>query len=217
MDTHPSSQLLIELPFLPCLDFFVGMLTYDEVLLEAHEQYQKQSFRNRCYVLTANKVDCLTVPVAGSTNRQPIREVRIDNRVAWQNRHWRCLLSAYRKTPFFEYYAPEFDAIYRRNWTFLFDLSWEMLTICRQMVGIKTSITLTEWYQKEIPVGVFDARSKLNTRSWAESNLFYNPEPYMQNFGPQFVPNLSIIDLLFCAGPEALDILRKSRQIPVEG
>lgn len=207
MDTNYSSQLLIELPFLPCLDFFAGMLTHDEVLLEAHETYQKQSHRNRCYVLTANKIDCLTVPVAGSTNNQPIREIRIDNSVAWQNRHWRCLESAYRKAPFFEYYAPDIEAVYRRKWVFLFDLSLEMLTICRRMIGIKTPVRLTECYDKEPAIGVFDARSMMNTSNWAESYLFYRPEPYMQNFGPQFVPNLSILDLLFCAGPEARQLL----------
>ncbi len=193
------------------------MLRHDEVLLEANETYQKQSHRNRCYVLTANKIDCLTVPVAGSTNHQPIREVRIDNSVAWQNRHWRCLESAYRKAPFFEYYAPDFERVYQHNWTFLFDLSLEMLTICRQLVGIKTPVRLTKCYDKEPPIGVFDARSRMNTRNWAETQLFYTPEPYIQNFGPQFVPNLSILDLLFCAGPEAIDILQKSKQVAVTG
>lgn len=212
MAKHSSSKLLIELPFLPCLDFFVGMLIHDEILIEGHENYQKQSYRNRCYVLTANKIDCLTVPTrhsrsGGAGNHLPIRDVQIDNNVAWQNRHWRCLESAYRKAPFFEHYAPDFEAVYRRNWVYLFDLSLEMLTICRQMLGIKTPLTLTEWYQKEPPVGVFDARSIMNTRNRDESHLFYRPEPYMQNFGPQFVPNLSIIDLLFCAGPEARKIL----------
>lgn len=209
MDQQPA--LLIELPFLPCLDFFVGALQHDSVLIEAHEQYQKQSYRNRCYVLTANKIDCLTVPVAGSTNHQPIRDVRIDNSVGWQNRHWRCLQSAYNKAPFFEFYAPDLDAVYRRNWTFLFDLSLEMLTICRQMVGLKTPFSLTEWYNREPPTGVFDARSKMSTRNWTETQLFYRPQPYAQNFGPQFVPNLSIVDLLFCAGPESIEVLQKSR------
>ncbi|KAB7727591.1 hypothetical protein F5984_21220 [Rudanella paleaurantiibacter] len=212
MENNTPSRLLIELPFLPCLDFFVGMLTHDEVHLEAHEQYQKQSYRNRCYVLTANKIDCLTVPVAGATNHQPIREVRIDNGTPWQQRHWRCLESAYRKAPFFEYYAPQLEAVYRREWEFLFDVSWEMLTICRQMLGIKTPLLLTEWYQKNPPDGTFDARSRMNAKNPPDKPLFYHPEPYMQNFGPHFAPNLSIVDLLFCAGPDALDVLRKSRQ-----
>lgn len=199
--TDPT--LLIELPFLPCLDFFTGLLTHDEVLIEGFEQYQKQSYRNRCYVLTANKVDCLTVPVAGSTNHQPIRDVRIDTSVAWQKRHWRTIESAYRKAPFFEFYAPDFEIVYRRPWSFLFDLSWEMLTICRQWVGVKTPIRLTEWYTKEPEIGVFDARSRMNAKNPTDTPLFYQPVPYLQNFGPAFVPNLSIIDLLFCMGPEA--------------
>ncbi len=202
-----SNILLIELPFLPCLDFFAGMLQHDEVWIEAHENYQKQSYRNRCYVLTANKIDCLTVPMAGETNRVPIRDIRIDNEVAWQNRHWRCLESAYRKAPFFEFYAPYFEAVYQKQWAFLFDLSWEMLTICRQLLGIKTPVYLTECYEREPQIGLVDARSQMNAKNPASAQLFYSPKPYMQNFGPAFAPNLSIIDLLFCMGPEAKKIL----------
>ena len=197
------AELLIELHYLPCLDYIAGIGQFERVWLEAHEHYQKQSYRNRTYVLTANKVDVLTVPVQQGTHHQAIRDLRIDTSQPWQLHHWRCLKAAYGKAPFYEYYAPEFEPVYRKSWSFLFDLTFELLTICLKLVRIPTPIHLTEWYDKEPLPGLFDARSRVNLRNGLNSYVFYQPTPYQQNFGPDFVPNLSVIDLLFCQGPQA--------------
>ncbi|GAA4470795.1 WbqC family protein [Nibrella saemangeumensis] len=203
--------MLIELHYLPSLDYMAGLLRFDRVRIEAKEHYQKQSYRNRCYVLTSNKVDCLTVPVQDGTHKQPIRDVRIDNRQAWQDRHWRCLSAAYGKAPFFEYYAPYLEPVIRKQADFLFDLNLELLTICLHLLGQRVDLSLTDWYEKELFGKVFDARSRLNARQRESDYLFYQSWPYTQNFGNVFVPNLSIIDLLFCQGPTALDVLKKSQ------
>lgn len=201
------NELLIELHYLPCLDYMAGLLQIGRVRLEVHEHYQKQSYRNRCYVLTANKVDVLTVPVQHGTRHQPIRDLRIDNGQAWSMHHWRCLRAAYGKAPFFEYYGPEFESIYRRHWSFLFDLNYELLTICLRLLQVNVAISLTDWYKKVPPAGLFDARSRVNPRNGADSYVFYQPAHYTQNFGVEFVPNLSVIDLLFCQGPAAGEFL----------
>lgn len=203
------TELLIELHYLPCLDYITGIGQFDQVRLEAHEHYQKQSYRNRCYVLTANKVDVLTVPVQQGTHHLAIRDLRIDNSQPWQLHHWRCLQAAYGKAPFYEYYAPEFEPVYRKGWSFLFDLTVELLTICLKLARITTPIHLTEWYDKKPLSGLFDARSRINPRNDQNSYVFYQPTPYQQNFGPDFVPNLSIIDLLFCQGPQAGEYLKR--------
>jgi hypothetical protein len=201
------TELLVELHYLPCLDYVSGLLQFQRVRLEAHEHYQKQSYRNRCYVLTANKVDALTVPVQQGTHHHPIRDVQVDNGQFWQKHHWRSLQAAYSKAPFFEYYAPEFERIYQKNWTFLFDLNSELLTICLKLLGITNTVNLTNCYEKPSVVSLFDARSMINPRNRSESYVFYKPMPYQQNFGFDFVPNLSIIDLLFCQGPLATEFL----------
>ena len=203
-----TSELLIELHYLPCLDYFAGLSAFDTIRIEAAEQYQKQSYRNRCYVLTANKIDSLTVPVINGTHKQGIRELRIDYQQAWQDRHWRCIQAAYGKAPFFEYVAPDFEPVIRKQWTFLFDLNWALLTLCLQWLRIKAPIHLTEWYDKSVKPGVFDARSLLSAQNRVDTYSFYNPVPYQQNFGAEFVPNLSIIDLLCCQGPAASDLIR---------
>lgn len=206
VESHPT-RLLIELHYLPCLEYLSGMVRFGAVRLEAQEHYQKQSYRNRCYVLTANKVDVLTVPVQQGTRHQPIRDLRIDMNQAWQMHHWRCLQAAYGKAPFFEYYAPDFELVYRKSWTFLFDLNYELLTICLKLMRLRITLDLTDWYEKIAPVGLFDARSKVNPRNGSESYIFHQPVAYPQNFGQTFVPNLSSIDLLFCQGPTATDVL----------
>lgn len=203
-----STGLLVELHYLPCLDYMSGLMQYGEVRFEAHEHYQKQSYRNRCYVQTANKVEALTVPVQQGTHHEPIRELRVVNDQAWQMHHWRCLQAAYGKAPFFDYYAPEFEPVYQKNWRFLFDLNYELLTICLKLMRLNVSISLTECYDKAILVGLFDARSKVNPRNGSETYVFHQPVCYPQNFGVDFVPNLSIIDLLFCQGPSASDVLK---------
>lgn len=208
---HPT-ELLIDLHYLPCIDYVSGLLRTKRVRLEANEQYQKQSYRNRCYVLTANKVDVLTVPVLRGTHHQPIRDLRIDNEQAWAVHHWRCLRAAYGKAPFFEFYAPEFEAVYQKRWLFLFELNYELLTICLRLLGIQTPVDLTDWYEKRPPVGLFDARSRINPRNGSESYVFCQPVAYPQNFGLDFVPNLSNIDLLFCQGPAALGVLKAGLQ-----
>lgn len=183
-------------------------MQFGAVRLEAQEHYQKQSYRNRCYVLTANKVDVLTVPVQYGTHHQPIRDLRIDTNQPWQMHHWRCLRAAYGKAAFFEYYAPDFDAVYQKSWKFLFELNLELLTICLRLMRIPAPLDLTEWYDKQPPIGLFDGRSRVNPRNGPESYVFHRPVVYTQNFGQKFVSNLSSIDLLFCQGPAALDVLR---------
>ncbi len=199
--------LLVDLHYLPCLDYVSGLMQFEPVWLEAHEHYQKQSYRNRCYVRSAHQVDTLTVPVRKETH-QPIRDLRIDNDQPWQNHHWRCLRAAYGKAPFFEYYAPELEPVYQKIWTFLFDVNYELLTICLKLLGVDSALKLTDWYDQQPPAGRFDARSGLNPRNGRESYVFSRPVPYSQNFGQDFVPNLSIIDLLFCQGPSAKDVLK---------
>ncbi len=173
------------------------MALADKVLIEAHENYQKQSYRNRCYVLTSNKIDCLTVPVLGSSHRQPIRDVRIDYSQHWIERHLRCLQSAYAKSPYFDYLMPEIEQILYQRHFLLFDLNWSLLTLCRKWLRINNPIRLTEWYEKTPPTGVFDARSLIEPGQHTQIGLFGPISRYQQNFGAEFVSNLSVLDLMF--------------------
>ncbi|GAB4017711.1 hypothetical protein GCM10028773_15010 [Spirosoma koreense] len=89
----------------------------------------------------------------------------------------------------------------------MFELNYELLTICLKLMRLRIPIDLTDWYDKDTPADLIDARSMVNPRNGPESYVFHRPVAYPQNFGQEFVPNLSIIDLLFCQGPAATDLL----------
>jgi hypothetical protein len=193
----PNDTLLIDLHYLPCADVMRGMAQAKAVHIEAHENYHKQSYRNRCYVLTANGPELLTVPVLNGTRKQRTCDVQIDYSQNWISKQVRCLQSAYAKAPYFEYVMPEITSILAQRPPLLFELNWMLLTFCRKWVRISTPISLTEWYVPEPPTGVFDARSQIVPAKRRETGLFGPAEPYLQNFGTEFEPNLSILDAMF--------------------
>lgn len=203
-------MLLIELHHLPCLNYFSEILSANKVLIEQHESYQKQTYRNRCRILTANGVQTLTVPVQQANSKLPIRDVRIDDRQPWQRQHWGAIRVGYSKAPFFEHYQDFFQPFYERKYDFLFDYNWEILTICLKLLGVKTTVALTDCYLKAPDNEMFNARS---TICYPKNGVFtdnYLPKSYQQNFGVEFAVNLSVIDLLFCQGPQAKYILQQT-------
>ena len=199
----------IELQYLPCLEYFVCILQYDHVWIDVDERYVKQTFRNRCDVLTTNKIDSLTVPVK-AFNHCLTRDVKIDNSQDWVRRHLGCLKAAYGKSPYYEYYAPEFMDVYRKNYEFLIDLNYDLLTICLRLVGAKGRATYNLSGTEIALENVINEISQINNKKSKETFKYYDPQPYYQTFGNDFINNLSIVDLLFNMGPEARSILLKS-------
>lgn len=200
----------LDLQYLPSLEYFAALLKYDYIYLEANEHYQKQSYRNRCYIRAANKVDMLSVPVLDGRRKVLIRDIRIDYKQSWLKDHWRAITSAYGKTFYFEHYAPYFEQVLFKKHTFLFDLNWELLTNCLNLLQIRNKIKSTSSYLKELDLNCLDLRSAIHPKKNYLNNKIYRPLPYVQNFGSEFVPNLSIVDLLFCKGIEARQYLELS-------
>ena len=206
---EPSREARIELQYLPSLDYFACILQYHRVWLEVGERYVKQTFRNRASVLTANKVDTITVPVS-IENHGLTRDVRIDYSQDWVRRHLGCLQAGYGKSPFYEYYIHEFVSVFRKKHSFLVDLNYELLTICLRLVGIKTDVTYNLSGIKNVEYSVCDEISQINNKKQKYIFKYYSPKPYYQTFGNDFVSNLSIVDLIFNMGPEAKSVLLKS-------
>ncbi|WP_229217050.1 WbqC family protein [Dyadobacter luteus] len=205
----PSREARIELQYLPSLEYFACILHYDHIWIDVEERYVKQTFRNRCQVLTANKVDTLTVPVS-IDNHGLTKDVKIDYSQDWVRRHLGCLQAAYGKSPFYEYYAPEFLGIFQKKYNFLIDLNYELLTICLRLVGIKNRVTYNLSGTKNGENGVLNEISQINNKKAGYIFKYYAPEPYYQTFGNDFVSNLSIVDLIFNMGPEAKSVLLRS-------
>ncbi|TDE16883.1 hypothetical protein E0F88_08555 [Dyadobacter psychrotolerans] len=187
-------------------------MSYDSVLLDVEERYVKQTYRNRCTVLTANKVDTLTVPVK-SENHGLTKDVRIDYSQDWVRRHLGCLQAAYGKSPFFEYYAPEFNAVFQKKYEFLIDLNYDLLTICLRLVGVKKEVTYNLSGLENTQNIIKNEVSEINNKKNKNIFKYYQPETYYQTFGNDFVSNLSIVDLIFNMGPEARSVLLKSSKI----
>lgn len=185
---------------------------FDAIELEKSEYYVKQSYRNRCYINTAQGVEMLIVPLTAKHGKVLIKDIRIDQSKKWQNNHWRTIESAYRKAPYYEYYADDLRNVLYHDHDFLFDLNFDLLSFCLKSIRFTPSIAVTDSYEKVPPPLVFDLRSQINPKKPASDREFYKPVSYYQVFGSGFAENLSLIDLLFCEGPRAGSLLHASQK-----
>ena len=199
--------MVIELQYLPSLEYFCAILKNDELIIEANEYFEKQSYRNRCRIQTTNKIDTLTVPVQNGNKKVLIKDIKIDYSQDWTRRHWGAIHSGYGKSPFFEYYSEYFKKLFDKKPDFLFDLNQEILTICLKLLRLEKKIIFTENYQKKVET---DYRGLIHPKRDYESNNLYQSLAYRQNFGSEFEPNLSILDLLFCQGNQSISVLKES-------
>ena len=205
------ATVLIETQYLPSVAYFANVAAADKLIIEHHENYVKQSYRNRCQLVDASGRRDLTIPVVHSSGKTPIAEVQIDHSQKWVNNHWRAIQSAYGKSPYFEYYADDLhDILYSRP-ALLYELNKRLLSMCLKALRIDVPVKETMSYIKIVQNGVLDLRNAIDVKNPTSMNRFFTPVPYAQVFGSTFVENASIIDLIFCVGPEAGRIVRNSR------
>lgn len=204
------TSVLIESHYLPSIAYFAALREAKEIVLEKHEYYVKQSYRSRTHIISANGKETLIVPLTSKHGKVYITDVRIDYSQKWLNNHWRTIRSAYGKAPFFEHYADELEKQLFKQPTFLYDLTHGLLSMCLKWLKWGMPISESEKFEK-VPTGsVFDLRSVLNAKDETNLSKFYLPVPYRQVFGNTFVGNVSVIDLIFCTGPEASGIVKAS-------
>jgi hypothetical protein len=201
-------KVAVDLHYLPSLEFFAAIANAEEILIFPKDTYQRQSYLNRTRIRLANKVETLSVPIQGRRPRLPMDQVRIDYSQKWEYIHLRGIQSAYGKAPFFEFYHPYFEVVFSAQEESLWKLNFSLLTICLKL--LRWSVRLTEFQNKELDDDILDIRGTIVPGMPYSDRNFYSPIPYTQLFGLDFEPNLSILDLLFCKGPEADRILRNS-------
>ena len=203
---------LLELQFLPPVQYFAKLAAYPHVVLEQNEHYQKRSYRNRCHISTTQGLQRLSVPLLKGKNQQmPIRQARIAYDQPWQKQMEQTIRSAYRRAPFFEEYAPSLLGILHRKNEFLFDLNLQLLEQAVDFIGIRKNWSFTEAYAPTAPEAWTDLRNAIHPVT-PKPDPGFSPSPYNQVFEDRhgFSPNLSIIDLLFCMGPEAGKVIKAS-------
>ncbi|MCG8323089.1 MAG: WbqC family protein [Cytophagales bacterium] len=216
LDIHliEKNPVLIELHYLPNLEYFIILMKCSQVIIEANENFVKQTYRNRCYIRLPNKIEPMSIPV--KKDHRQIKNVKIDYRQSWLKDHWRTITSAYGKSPFFEYYRDGFEKILLAKETHLFDLNLKLLTKCLEYLGLEKDVKFTDNYEFKPKSPVLDLRSLILPKISYGDRGIYEAHVYNQIFGKDFAGNLSIVDLLFCEGPQALSILNKSARVVVE-
>lgn len=206
------NNLVLSTACLPPVEYFARIQRAGRVLVEAHENYSRQTYRNRCVIAGPNGLQSLIVPVLhGKGEKVNIRDVRIDYSSRWQQVHLRSVEAAYNKSPFFAYYRDSFEPIWFARHRYLFDLNMEWLERCLELLGITTVISLTTSFQKEYPE-CCDMRWKISPKNRERRMTFPR---YIQVFETVhgFAPGLSIIDLLFNRGPQAFDYLQQVEDV----
>lgn len=196
--------LLTEVQYHPCLAYFREVMLTDEIRIEQHEHYSKQSYRNRCYVLTAQGVKDLTVPVKQGNRKKIITQVEIDYGQKWLNTHWRTLKSAYGSAPYFAYYSDYLQQVLEQRWLYLFELNIALLKFYLKCLQLSQPITYTNEYIQQYPIEIKDLRNQIHPK---KESAILDVKPYPQVFGRKFASNLSILDLLFSQGPVATHYL----------
>ena len=189
----------------------IATMAENEAVWEIQDNYQKQTFRNRCQICTDQGKHILTIPikhVGGTSGRQKYKEVRIDNSYRWQQQHWRTLQTAYRTSAFFEFYEDELEPLFTRKFEFLLDFNFATIAFIAEAIGISICDEKTETYHKDFDLGL-DARFLVN----AKKELSFENEQYFQVFEDRndFISNSSGLDLLFNEGTNALNYLKAQK------
>lgn len=203
--------MLLTTAFLPPVEYFAAIAAeYSSFYLEACENYQKQSYRNRCYFYGANGREMIQVPVVhenGSFNL-PITRIRVSYTTPWVIRAERAISSAYSSSAFFEYYRDDLFDILDSHPEKLWDLNLKLIEFFLEKCGIAATVHITGTYGSAVPVDIHPKRPNTVLRDLGLE------KPYFQVFSQKhgFIPNLSIMDLLFNEGPDAISYLRNGNR-----
>ena len=193
---------LLQTTYFGPIQWYQKLCGYNHCIIEQHDSYQKQTYRNRCVIATANGQQALTVPVEHTDDKTLVKDLRISDHNQWRRIHWNALQSAYSESPFFDYYADDIRPFFEKKYTFLVDFNEEIRqTIC-QLIDIHPEVEYSKEYVQEYPN---DYRSVINAKH-PQPDPDFKPKEYWQVFSRKhgFQPNLSILDLLFCMGPESI-------------
>jgi hypothetical protein len=191
--------------YLGPVSYYCKLYAYRHIFIDAYDRYQKQTYRNRCLIAAADGVMPLSIPVVRrSSSHEVMRDIRISDHGNWHHLHWQALVSAYAKSPYFEFYEDDFRPFYEKHYDFLLDFNEALREKVCTLLDLQPHIELTTGVTPE---------STCCAKRDAETNaLTFSPKPYYQVFSQRigFQPDLSIVDLLFNMGPESLIILRDS-------
>ncbi len=196
-----SDTVLLSTAYLPPVEYFHVINSAQNILIEAEESYSRQTYRNRCNILSSGGTLLLSVPVVKVVHPvTPVREAEIDYSKRWQQVHLRALVSCYNTSPYFQFYFDRFESIILKNHRFVFDLNMDLLLAILEMLGLKKRVSLTTRFESPDSRD-YDYRYRITPRA----KPGFSSREYSQVFGnDRFFSGLSVIDLLFNMGPDSV-------------
>ena len=182
--------------YFPSIRYMADFLQSENPILDGNENIQKQTYRNRCYILGPNGRQILVVPTARNNNSRKMKDIQISYAENWQKEHFKSLEAAYRRSPYFEFYEDYFHDIFDAKPNYLFDLNINILERLLKILQAEKEIQLTQEFKKGYE---YDFREKFNAKE------FETIKPYAQVFEEKmdFVHDLSCVDLICNQGPQA--------------
>jgi hypothetical protein len=209
------STALLQTTYFGPIQWYQKLYRYDHCLIEQYDSYQKQTYRNRCVIATANGPQALTVPVEGTNEKCLVKDLRISDHNNWRRIHWNALLSAYSESPFFDYYADDIHPFFEKKYDFLIDFNEAIRQKVCELMDIHPNVEYTQSFLSPLtsnpspithhPSPLIDFREVINAKH-PLADADFQPQRYWQVFEGKhgFQANLSILDLLFNMGPESI-------------
>ena len=182
---------------------------YENCVIEQHDNFIKQTYRNRCVIPTTNGLQSLSIPVTTIADAQisktPMKDIRISDHGNWRHIHWNALCSAYGESPFFEYYQDDIRPFFEKKWEFLIDFNMEITQKVNELLDIHPMISLSDEFATSLNEGFVDFRDVIRPKHPGKDDDF-QPKKYYQVYQQKidFQPNMSILDLLFNEGNESV-------------
>ena len=203
-------MLLLSTAYFAPIQYYSKLLQCERVVIEQHENYNKQSYRNRCTIYSANGLLDLVVPVVKPVKPKiPITEVEVSYDTLWQKQHFKAIESAYRRSPFYEYYMDDLMVFFNSPYRYLYEFNMQIMRRVCDLMKIPFLVQESRDYVKP-GKGIIDLRNSIHPKvNRQHADSAFVPPRYTQTFADKwgFKPNLSILDLLFHTGPEAKKIL----------
>lgn len=197
--------ILLHPAYFPSIAQMAAVARCKKVVFEVEDNYQKQSYRNRTYIAHANGLLLLNTPIKHTKKgiRQKTSAVKIENSFPWQSHHWKSLESAYRTSPYFEYYEDDLVHLFQTPVTHLMNHNLKIFELLCELLGIEVEITHSKEYEKR--PSITDLRYLIDVKK--SKNFSFTPYTQVLEANHGFLPNLSVLDLLFNEGTNALSYL----------